>query len=354
MSIPTRARSNSANLLTHDTFPQTRAAQAGDRDAKGLSVVSAPERMRTTVIDRFGGPDVLRLTTTGVPDPGQREVLVRVSAAAVNAIDWKTRSGRGVPIQRFPAVLGWDVVGTVVAAGWDASQFKEGDPVFGMLRFPALAGAYAEYVAAPEDQLARKPDNVDHHQCAGAMVCLTAWESLFQHGALTSGQTVLVHGAAGGVGHVAVQLARWAGAEVIATASARSRDFLVDLGVSRVVDYRVQPVGRDVHDADVVVDTRGGEDFFQLVKTLRPGGIIITLLGQQVGQQEAANARDVRVGYTYVHPDGPTLARIAELMHAHKLRINIDGIFPLEDVASAHAAGDKGHVRGLLVLDISS
>ena len=308
--------------------------------------------MRAAVMDRFGPPDVLRVTELPVPEPGHGEVLVAVHAAAVNAIDWKTRAGRGVPVERFPAVLGWDISGTVVASGPGTSRLRQGDEVFGMLRFPQLAGAYAEYVAAPEAELARKPASIGHREVAGAMVALTAWETLFEHAGLEPGQRVLVHGAAGGVGHVAVQLARWADAEVIGTASARNREFLLGLGAREVVDYTVTPLEDAVRDVDVVVDTRGGEDFYRLLGVLRPGGVIVTILGEHSGQGAAAKARGARVGFTRVGPNGATLARLGELLGDGRLRINLDRAFPLDSVAEAHAVGDRGHVRGLLVLDV--
>jgi NADPH:quinone reductase-like Zn-dependent oxidoreductase len=308
--------------------------------------------MRTVVMDRFGPPDVLHVTRVPVPEPGHGEVLVAVHAAAVNAIDWKTRAGRGVPVESFPAVLGWDISGTVVATGPGTSRLQVADEVFGMLRFPELAGGYAEYVAAPEDELARKPATIAHRTAAGAMVALTAWETLFEQAGLVAGQRVLVHGAAGGVGHIAVQLAGWAGAAVIATASVRNRAFLLGLGAHEIVDYTTTRVEDAVRDVDVVVDTRGGVDFVRLLGTLRPGGIIVTILGHDLSQDEAVEARGVRAGFTYVAPNAATLDRVGELIAAGSLRIHPDRAFPLERVADAHAVGEGGHVRGLLLLEL--
>jgi len=314
--------------------------------------MTAVSSMRAVVIDRFGGPEVLHVTELPPPKPRPGEVLIRVGAAGINAIDWKTRAGRGVSIQRFPAVLGWDVSGTVVATGPGTSRVRAGDEVFGMVRFPSLASAYAEFVTAPEGELAVKPSGVEHRGAAGAMVALTAWQTLFDRGGLTPGQRVLVHGAAGGVGHVAVQLARTAGAAVICTASENNREFLLDLGARTVVDYRTTGWEDSVRDCDVVVDTRGGADFYRLVQTLRPGGIIVTIVGPQPGHEAAVNQHGVRAGYSYVTPNGPLLARIAKLMANGSLRIHVERAFALDEVAEAHAVGDAGHVRGLLVLEI--
>jgi NADPH:quinone reductase-like Zn-dependent oxidoreductase len=311
--------------------------------------------MRAAVIDNFGGPDVLRIAELAVPEPGAGEVLVRVRAAGVNAIDWATRAGQGVGVQRFPAVLGWDVAGTVVATGTGVAGLARGDEVFGMPWFPELAGGYAEYLVAPADQLALLPDGVDVLAAAGAgMVSLTAWQTVVEHARVSAGQRVLVCGAAGGVGHVAVQLAKLAGAEVIATASAVNHDYVTELGADRVIDYTAERVEDAVRDLDVVVDPRGGKEFDRLLGVLRPGGIIVTLKGQQPGQQEAVAARGVRTGYTYVGPNGSALDEIAKLLAAGQLRIGVERVLPLADVATAHTIGEGGHVRGRLVLTMES
>ena len=255
-------------------------------------------------------------------------------------------------IQRFPAVLGWDVSGTVVATGPATAKVRSGDEVFGLLRFPSLASAYAEYLTAPEHELAAKPPGVAHRDAAGAMVALTAWQTLFDRGGLTRGQRVLIHGAAGGVGHIAIQLARFVGATVIGTASENNRKFLLDLGAHAVVDYRTTGWEDSLRDCDVVVDTRGGADFYRLVDTVRPGGVIVTIVGQQQGHEAVVKKRGVRAGYSYVAPNGPLLARISELMAHGDLRAHVERSFAIEEVAEAHTAGDAGHVRGLLVLEM--
>lgn len=309
--------------------------------------------MRAAVIDRYGPPEVLRLARVPLPEPGTGEVLVRVGAAGVNAIDWLSRAGRGVHLPHFPGVLGWDVAGTVAATGPGAGPLRVGDRVFGTVRFPRPAGAYAEYVAAPADQLARTPDTVDDRTAAGAaMPGLTAWEAVHDHGAVARGQRVLVHSAAGGVGHVAVQLAAAQGAEVIATASARNTAYLTDLGAHHVVDYTKDRFEDLVKDVDVVIDPRGGDDFRRLLATLRPGGILVTLKGEQPDHTALVRARGVRAGYVYVAPDGSALERIAPLLADRRLRIGIERALPLEAAAEAHRVGEQGHVRGRLVLDV--
>jgi NADPH:quinone reductase-like Zn-dependent oxidoreductase len=307
--------------------------------------------MKAAVIDRFGGPEVFRLADVPVPEPAPGEVLVRTLAAGVNAIDWISRAGHGVAVSAFPAVLGWDICGVVAGRGSGVTALGDGGLVFGMPRFPALAGAYAEYVVAPADQLARVPDGVAVQVAAGApMAGLTAWQSLFVHGALQRGQRVLVHGAAGGVGHIAVQLARWAGADVTATASGASHGFVLGLGADRVVDYaQVDRLG----ELDLVIDPRGGSDFARLLGTLRPGGTIVTLKGEAAGQRALAESAGRRAAFTYVGPDGVGLARIAELLASGDLTTTIQQVFGLDDVGQAHRVGEGGHVRGRLVLGVA-
>jgi NADPH:quinone reductase-like Zn-dependent oxidoreductase len=305
--------------------------------------------MRAVVIERFGPPEVLQVRDLPEPSPGEGEVLVRVHAAGINAIDWFTRAGNGVAVPSFPAVLGWDISGTVVDP---VPGLPAGTAVFGLARFPELAGGYAQYAAVPATALAVKPDNVDHATAAGTpMVALTAWQTVFGHGRVAAGQRVLVQGAAGGVGHLAVQLAASAGAHVIATASARNHDFVTGLGAAEVVDYTAGPVEAVVRDADLAVDPIGGETAVRLLDTLRPGGTLVTLKGKDPDLESAAAARGRRVAYTYVAPDGATLAEVAAWLGDGRLRIGIERVLPLARAAEAHAIGERGHVRGRLVLD---
>lgn len=310
--------------------------------------------MRAAVIDGFGPPEVLRVAQVPVPTPGPGQVLIRVSAAGVNAIDAFTRAGRGVGVPGFPAVLGWDVAGTVVVVGPDVTGLRVGDEVFGMARFPALAGAYAEFAAIPEDELVVIPAGVDHVTAAAApMAGTTAWQSLFRHGGLAAGQRVLVHGAAGGVGHLAVQMACATGAEVVGTASARNHDFVMGLGAKQVVDYTDERVEDVVDGFDLVVDSRGGEDFARLLRVLKPGGTIVTLKGGAPEHAGLVAERGVRAGYTYVSPDVEAMAAVAAMLADGALRVAVGQPVPLADVVAAHRVVDEGHVRGRLVLDLA-
>ncbi|MDG4866218.1 NADP-dependent oxidoreductase, partial [Streptomyces sp. T-3] len=214
----------------------------------------------------------------------------------------------------------WDISGTVAATGPGATRFEVGDAVFGMPRFPAPAGGYAEYLVAPEAELARKPEEITHIEAAAVpMPALTAWQSLHEHGGLRRGQRVLVSGAAGGVGHLAVQLAVAAGAEVIGTASPDNHAFVRDLGASEVFDYR-GGLPDSVKDVDLAIDPRGGADFDRLLAVLRPGGIVVTLKGEAPGQRSSAQDQGRRAGFTYVHPDAAALDRIVPLLADGRVR----------------------------------
>lgn len=316
--------------------------------------MTVPTTMRAAVIDRFGPPETLHLTEVPVPRPGRGEVLVRVHAAGVNAIDWLSRAGGPPRAAAFPMVLGWDISGVVAASGPDVSSLREGDEVFGMIRFPELAGGYAEYVSAPAEQLVTKPGTVDHRTAAGApMAGITAWQALFRQAKVTRGQQVLVHSAAGGVGHVAVQLAKLAGARVVATASARNHAFLASLGADQIIDYTSQPIERSAVGLDVVLESRGGADFHALAGLLRPGGIIVTLKGEQPDYRQRLAFLGVRAGYVYVSPDREALTDIARHLGGGELEISVERVLPLDQAAVAHAIGERGHVRGKLVLDVT-
>ncbi|MEV0521997.1 NADP-dependent oxidoreductase [Streptomyces sp. NPDC050439] len=306
-------------------------------------------------IDDYGSAGSLRLDARPLPALAPGEVLVRVHAAGVNPIDWETRAGRGVALTRFPAVLGWDVSGIVTAVGPGPVTLRVGDEVFGTVRFPHLAGGYAQFVAAPADHLAVKPPEVPHLvAAASAMPVLTALQTLFEDaGRPLAGSRVLIHGAAGGVGQAAVQLAKREGATVIATASTRNHAYLLDLGADQVVDYVHDDIRRAVPAVDLAVDPRGGEEFTRLLSVVTPGGTLVTLKGEQPGQAEQAAAHGVRAGYTYVRPDGPALAGAAELLASGAMRTEIQRVLPLEQAGAAHELGEHGRLRGRLVLDTS-
>ncbi|MFD5341665.1 NADP-dependent oxidoreductase [Streptomyces hawaiiensis] len=313
--------------------------------------MSTQKTMRAISQDVLGGPEVLKEVEIERPVPKPNEVLVRVRAAGVNPTDWKHRATGGF-LGEPPFVLGWDVSGVVEAVGIGVVAFAPGDEVFGMLPYPYGHGSHAEYVIAPVRALARKPAGVDHTR-AGALplVSLTAWQALTEHAGLRPGQRVLIHAAAGGVGHVAVQIAKARGAYVIGTASAGKHEFLREIGVDEAVDYRETDFTEAVKDADVVLDTIGGDNSLRSLRVLRPGGVLVSILpGGSDDLYEEAERLGVRALRMLVDADRSGMEAIAELAEAGKLRATIAGTFPLSDAAEAHALGDTGRTTGKLVL----
>lgn len=315
--------------------------------------MSTERTMRVIRQDVLGGPEVLREAEVERPAPRPNEVLVRVRAAGVNPTDWKHRS-TGRFLGRPPFVLGWDVSGTVEEVGIGVAAFAPGDDVFGMLPYPYGHGSHAEYVIAPVRALWHKPAVIDHVQAAALpLVSLTALQALGEVAGLRAGQRILIHAAAGGVGHVAVQIAKERGAYVIGTASAGKHDFLRRLGADEVIDYRETDFTEAVKDVDVVLDTIGGSTSTDSLRVLRPGGIVVSIL--PVGSREffdAAEALGVRAVRMLVDADRAGMRTIAELVEAGTLRATIAGTFPLADAAEAHRLGDTGRTTGKLVLTV--
>ncbi|MFF5307760.1 NADP-dependent oxidoreductase [Streptomyces massasporeus] len=313
--------------------------------------MSTQNTMRAISQDVLGGPEVLKAVQIERPVPKPNEVLVRVRAAGVNPTDWKHRATGGF-LGEPPFVLGWDVSGVVEAVGIGVVAFAPGDEVFGMLPYPYGHGSHAEYVIAPVRALTRKPAGVDHTQ-AGALplVSLTAWQALTEHADLRPGQRVLIHAAAGGVGHVAAQIAKARGAYVIGTASAGKHEFLRSIGVDETIDYRETDVTEAVKDVDVVLDTIGGDNSLRSLRVLRPGGVLVSIL--PVGSDdlyEEAERLGVRALRMLVDADRSGMEAIADLIETGKLRATIAGTFPLAEAAEAHTLGDTGRTTGKLVL----
>lgn len=311
--------------------------------------------MRAISQDVIGGPEVLKEVRLPRPVPGPGEVLVRVRAAGVNPTDWKHSSLPGLFLGAPPFVLGWDVSGVIGATGPGVTLFKPGDEVFGMLPYPHGAGSHAEYVTGPARAFAAKPAGIDHAQ-AGALplAALTAWQALVDTAGLEAGQRVLIHAAAGGVGHLAVQIAKARGAHVIGTASAPKHDFVRALGADEVLDYRTTDIAGTVRDADVVLDSQGSDHAIRSLRSLRPGGILVSLRlddGNPALAEEAVRL-GVRAQVMLVEDDHAGMAAIAALAAEGRLRAEIAGTFELADAAKAHALGDTGRTAGKLVLTV--
>ncbi|TDD32650.1 NADP-dependent oxidoreductase [Nonomuraea terrae] len=311
--------------------------------------------MKAISQDALGGPEVLRMVEVDKPVPGPTEVLVRVEAAGLNPTDWKTRASGGVLRLAPPFVLGWDVSGVVEDSGVGQALYKPGDEVFGMLRYPQGHGAFAEYVTAPSRHFVRKPRAVDHvHAAAIPLAGLTAWQALVDVAGLRAGQRVLIHAAAGGVGHLAVQIAKARGAHVIGTAGAAKHDFLRGLGADELVDYREQDFAEVVRDVDVVLETIGGDYGPRSLRTMRPGGTIVSLAISLLDPGLHARAQElgIRSEAILVEPDHGAMRALAALVDAGALRPEVAAAMPLADAAKAHELGETNRTTGKIVLTV--
>ena len=301
----------------------------------------------------LGGPEVLELVEVPRPSPIPTEVLVRTLAAGVNPVDWKVRA-RGGFLGEPPFTVGWDVAGVVEEIGFGVTRFSVGDRVFGMPRFPREAAAYAEYVTSPSRQLALIPDALDDVE-AGAvpLAGLTAWQALVETANVQPGQRVLVLAAAGGVGHLAVQIAKARGAYVLGTARAEKHAFLADLGADEVIDYPSENIAERAHEVDVVIDLVGGETGLDAFPALRAGGVFVSIPSSTglAELQELATGR-ARVTGILVEPDRAGLEALAELVAAGALRPHVSQTFPLAEAGRAHELGETGRTQGKLVLTI--
>ena len=302
-----------------------------------------------------GGPEVLEVQEVGRPEPLPTEVLVRVTAAGINPVDWQTRRGGGFreAIGDPPLILGWDIAGVVEEVDPDVTRFAPGDRVFGMPWFPRLARAYAEFVTSPARQLARTPEALNDEQAGGLPLAgLTAWQALVDVAEVGEGTRVLIHAAAGGVGHLAVQIASARGAHVIGTAREEKHDLLRDLGVDEPIDYTASPFEEVVSDVDVVLDLVAGEEYgLRSLKTLRTDGLWLCIPAD-VPDAVAAAAREQskRALSFLVEPDYAGLESLAALADEGRLRVVIDETFPLAQAAEAHRRLEEGRAKGKIVL----
>jgi NADPH:quinone reductase-like Zn-dependent oxidoreductase len=302
-------------------------------------------------IHTYGDPSVLVYEDAPKPVPGPGEVLVKVKATAINPIDWKIRSGHYKQMRplSFPFILGWDLSGVVESVGSDVRNLKKGDEVFAYLN-TQKPGAYAEYISVEEDTLVLKPTSLDHiHAAAIPLAGLTAYHGLFEEGLLKSGQRVLIHGAAGGVGSFAVQLAKRQGAYVIGTASAKNESFLKDLGADEIIDYTQRSFEQEVKDVDVVFDTIGGETQEKSYGVLKKGGILVSTVGIQFPDKAAAAQVTAKAFMNHINP--PALKELGDMAVSGKLKVTVEKIFPLSEARKAHELSEAGHVHGKIVME---
>jgi NADPH:quinone reductase-like Zn-dependent oxidoreductase len=318
------------------------------------SASATSQTMKAIRIHNYGGPEVLRHEDAPRPEPQAGEVLVRVHAAGVNPIDWKVREGHMKDFwpHKFPLILGWDLSGAVEELGRGVSRFKIGDEVYS-IPDPTRNGAYADYIVVRESELALKPNSLHHIRAAAVpLAALTAWQSLFDTAQLQPGQRVLIHAGSGGVGHFAVQLAKWKGAYVFATASTKNQDLLRKLGVDEPIDYTQQRFENVARNIDIVLDTIGGGTQERSWSVLKKGGVLVSLV--QPPSEEKAKELGVRAALLGAQPSGEQLAEIAKIIDSGRLAPVIDRILPLSEVRRAHELSKSGHTHGKIVLRISN
>jgi NADPH:quinone reductase-like Zn-dependent oxidoreductase len=307
--------------------------------------------MKAIRIHVYGGRENLRYEDAPVPEPKARELLVRVKAAAVNPVDVHVREGRMRELMghELPLIPGWDASGVIETVGEGVSKFEVGDAVFARPR-TARQGTYAEYAVIHESEAAFKPQTLDHIRAAAVpLAALTAWQALFEAGELSKGQTVLIHGAAGGVGHFAVQFAKRAGARVLATASARNQEFVSRLGADEVIDYGATRFEDVAGDVDVVLDTVGGETQERSFGVLKEQGRLISIVGEP--SQSLAAANNVRAQLLVARPDGGLLGRICKMLDIGEVAPTVEVVLPLAEARRAHELIESGHTRGKIVLN---
>src|SRR6267142_2386028 len=327
---------------TTDAIIKHTGATSEKRSASATS-----QTMKAIRIHKYGGPEVLQYEDAPRPKPQAGEVLVRVKAAGVNPIDWKVREGHMKDFwpHKFPLIPGWDLSGVVEEVGPGpaaAGRFKIGDEVYS-IPDPTRNGAYADYIVVRESELALKPNSLHHIRAAAVpLAALTAWQSLFETAQLQPGQRVLIHAGSGGVGHFAVQLAKWKDAYVFATASTENKDLLRELGVDEPIDYTQQRFEDIARKIDIVLDTLGDETQERSWSVLKKGGVLVSLV--QPPSEEKAKELGVQAAIIGAQPNGAQLAEIAKIIDSGKLAPVIDRILPLSEVLRAHELSQSGHV----------
>jgi NADPH:quinone reductase-like Zn-dependent oxidoreductase len=303
--------------------------------------------MKAVQIHAHGGPEVLQYEDVSRPEPKANEILVRVHAAGVNPVDWKIREG--IVPATLPMIMGFDFSGVVETIGSGVTKYRSGDAVFGQLADGS--GSYAEYALTMEVYIAHKPEGLDDNRAAALPVAgLVAWQALFDTAKLAAGQTVLIHGAAGGVGSFAVQFAKWKRARVLGTASGEHAAQARQLGADEVIDYRKTKFEDVARDVDVVLDTIGGETQERSWNVLKRGGVLVSLV--QPPSAEKATARGARGLLVYQKGNGEQLAEIADLVAKGKVKVNVEKALPLQEARKAQEMSKSGHSSGKIVLEV--
>ena len=307
--------------------------------------------MKAVVIKEYGNSDVLNYETVEKPVPQADEVLIKVHVAAVNPVDWKIREGFGEQLGlKLPFVPGCEIAGTIEETGADVKNFQTGDAVFGYLSLQRNGG-YAEYAIAKTNEIILKPESLDDENAAAIPVgALTSWQAIFDLGKLDGGQKILIHGASGGVGSMAVQLAKWKGAFVIGTASGKNEEFVKSLGADEFVDYTKTKFETVVKDVDVVFDTVGGDTLERSFQVLKKGGFLVTSVAPP--SEDSAKKFDVKAAMVNVQPNAEQLAEIVKLVESGKIKTHVETVLPFAEVKKAHELSEAGRTRGKIVLKI--
>ena len=320
-----------------------------------LAASPTPLSMKAVVIHSYGGPEVLKYEDVPRPEPKEDEVLIRVIAAGVNPIDAKVRQGvlaRMATNNPFPMRMGYDAAGIVEKTGAKTVRFKAGDAVYAYLSIRGGGGAYAEYAVAKEDETSLKPMSCSFEAAAALPIAaITAWQALVDQAHLGQGQTVLIHGGSGGVGTIAIQIAKALGARVVATASTANQDLLKQLGADQAIDYTATKFEDLVKDVDVVLDTVGGDTLARSYQLVKKGGMVVTIV-DQINQGELA-AREIKGATLMAHPEASVLAEVTKLVDQKKIIPTVSQILPLSDAAKAHQQIETKHTRGKIVLRVA-
>lgn len=313
--------------------------------------------MKVIELQEFGGVDNLIYSERPIPSLKSDEVLVKVKALSINPVDVKTRSGRGMANRykdQLPVVLGWDIAGIVEQTGSQVTRFKTGDAVFGMVNFPATGNAYAEYVAAPAGHLSLKPANISFEEAAAAtLAALTAWQGLVHQAKVKPGQKVLIQAAAGGVGHFAVQIANHLGASVTGTSSAANKDFVLQLGAEKHIDYVTQPLDAEGSDYDMVLDPLGGDNIERSFSVTKKGGIALSIVSAYADLvKEKARSLGVNGLFYMVTTNQDDMDAIAQLLGQGVIRPHVSQVFPFSDMKAAHEAVASGKTKGKVIVTL--
>ncbi|TKC03576.1 NADP-dependent oxidoreductase [Pedobacter cryotolerans] len=315
--------------------------------------------MKAIILKEVGSVDNLKFEDIPQPKIKSNEVLVKIISLSINPVDYKARANSGSLTWLFgeerPVILGWDLSGTIVEIGDNVTEFKIGDAVFGMANFPGKGNAYAEYVAVPATHLALKPTNISYQEAASAtLAALTAWQTLVKKGKVKKSDKVLIHGASGGVGHYATQIAKYLGAYVIGTSSAKNKEFVLQNGADKHIDYTTENFSDIVSDADFVLDTLAGDIISKSIDVTKSGGIIVTIPSGNIPNEDIdkAKSKGVDLSFVLVESSGTDMFQIAQLMEKGILKSHVSETFSFDEMRDAHLYLEKGRTVGKIAINI--